>query len=160
MSTQRQISPEAQSMSDKMLKMITIDGKTGDGKADEDLYVKLLPEDLSQLTMERCNNHNTAFVAAGLNAFSTLSLDAMVKHKNLDHTTLNIKMLANNEIDYSAVRSQDYHNPKSPGDTVTKTLVTKVKLTAAPTIDTGDFSKIKKNMAEMAMEANLAPIKK
>jgi hypothetical protein len=114
------LNPTVQKISDNMIKSINIDSASGNGDTTTDVYADNIPETLTPEIVKEVNSFNDNFVAASHHAFGILSIDALTANKDLDRTTLNLKMSGRDSLSLTFDRKREYKNNLSGGEKIVK----------------------------------------
>lgn len=120
-------------LTEKIMQALTLDEKTGVGIPADKLYESVLPAELPMETVLAVQNHNASFVAGSVEAFGTLSVNAMASNKSLDKTTVEIPMAGKDSVGINVDRTKTYANNLGDGKPVVKHGV----VTATYTVDGG-----------------------
>lgn len=96
-------------------KGMKLDKTSGVVTADEDLYKKSLPSELSMDTVKAVSDYNTKFVAAGAFAFGNIAIDAMKGNKKLERVTGEVSLGHRDVANYTLDRHRTFTNHLTGG---------------------------------------------
>lgn len=97
-------------LAETIKKGLSIDGKTGQGLASEDLFNSTLPEGLTPEIAKALDDHTTNFIAGGTLAFGQLAVQAMQENKKLETAQIEIPMIGRNAMAVNVERQQEFVN--------------------------------------------------
>lgn len=120
----------------------------GAGMLPENIYEKLLPEDISLDTVKRVQTHNLDFADAVSLATGVKGTSHLKDHPELDSVSVKIKM-GNDSVATDFQRSVERRNPGT-GETFQKPGVLSTKYTTGIGSSRGNYKKIQEHVSEYA----------
>jgi hypothetical protein len=133
---------------------LSIDGKTGQGLATEDLFNSTLPEGLTPEIAKALDNHTTNFIAGGTLAFGELAVEAMKGNKKLEAAQIEIPMVGRNAMSVSVERQQEFVNHMSEDkEKVTKFGLVKTSVDIRGAKNAGELKKARSIISDLATAA-------
>lgn len=149
------VKQEVLDLSKKIAEGLTLDKKTGQGEAADDIYTANLPEGLAVETVKAVSDYNTTFVAAGTHAFGNLAIEAMKSTKGLSEANVQIKMFGKDTLGVSVQRTKEYKNPlakEGESGTITKHGVISTTYDVVAGANRGQLKVVRNEMASVAAE--------
>jgi hypothetical protein len=141
-------------MAKKIEEASSVDKNTGIVQTEDNVYEKLLPEDLTIETVNAVTNHNANFIAAGSYAIGNMAVAAMSKKKDLDQVTGLVKMGGSDTLNVNVERRKEYTTKlKGEPQTTVKFGVVTASYDVTGSHNSGQLKKVRTAIAEMAMEA-------
>jgi hypothetical protein len=116
-----------------------------------DVYKQNLPAGLTIDLVQKVNDYDAEFVAAGAHAFGSIAINAMAEDKSLKHVTGELKTVDKNKASYSIERSKEYVNHLQGGEKTTKLGVTTVNYEIKPGKNSGQLKAVRNELAELAL---------
>lgn len=139
-------------MADTILAQLSADNNLGVVTSPDNMYEKVLPEDLSIETVNRVSDHNTNFVAASTRAFGQMAQSMMTDNRKLDTVIGAFSMGANDNLSLHYNRSKDYPVPGQE-EKSTKYGVVNIAYEVKAGKNGGELKKVRAELAELAMKA-------
>jgi hypothetical protein len=145
---------EVVNLSAKIEAAIMIDTDAGIIKEKEPgkVYEQNLPDGLTLDLVEKINNYDTVFVAAGAHAYGNMAIKAMAENKGLKQVTGELKTIDKNKASYSVERSKEYVNHLQGGEKTTKYGVTTTSYEIKAGKNSGQLKTVKNELAELALK--------
>jgi hypothetical protein len=152
------IKPEITDLEKKISEAMKMDIKDNVGicTVEDGLYVKMLPEGITEDHVRTIQKYNSQLAAASLLAVGNVAVPAMREHSNLNKVSLEFPTVDKDHIDVNfdrsrQVPSRDENNV--PNGTKTKYGSAQVSYSMYGTSSHGQLLAVKKMLAEQAMEA-------
>ena len=139
-------------MSEVIMGGLTADSNLGVVNAQEGIFEKTLPQDLTMAVVNQVANHNTTFVAAATHAFGTMAMNAMKDNSKLDTVIGTVNMGGDDTLGMHYTRSKEMHVP-GKDEKITKYGVTTVDYTVKAGKNGGELKKVRAELNELAMAA-------
>jgi hypothetical protein len=146
------INERVNSLSEKLVKGIDFDKKTGVGTADNTVYAGNLPEGVNMEQVNAISEYDADFVAAGQKAIGELGIKAMTSDKKLDVVSAVIKMSDHKEMSTVFSRSKEYNAGPGSDEKIVKFGVPTTKFTISANND-GQIKGVKDFLNEAAKAA-------
>ena len=132
---------EAVSLSDNVIK------EKDAGK----VYEENLPAGLTIDLVQKINEYDAEFVAAGAHAFGSIAINAMAENKNIKEITGELKTIDKNKASYSIERSKEYTNHLQGGEKTVKYGVVTTSYEIRAGKNSGQLKAVKNELAELAL---------
>ena len=145
------ISPEVKAMADAIKKEIKIEG--GTAVVPSDLYVKTLPEGLSEEQVKAVQKHNSNFYPAATLAVGDLSIPVFKKDKALESVSGEFKMIGRDHFDVTINRSRESRNPSNGEVSTTYGAVSATLATHGAKVSRGQMNEVKQHLQKAALAA-------
>lgn len=114
------LKPAVTELAARIKKEIKIDPKSGIGTIDKDFYATTLPDGITVPLIEKLQDHNTIFAAAGALAFGEASETILKKNKDLPSTELEISTVHKDGFELKYDRSRSVPSRNADGTTGTR----------------------------------------
>jgi hypothetical protein len=114
-----QIKETTTELAKSLKKGIEIDPKTGAATIAKDLYIKHLPDGLTEETYKQLSDYNTQFTAAATLAAGQSALDHGKKLK-ADKIEFSFPMVGKDSLDLVWHKRRETHNPQDPDQKIVK----------------------------------------
>ena len=147
------ISPEVAALSKAIIGELNVksDGVTDVAKG---IYVKTLPEGLTEDTVKAVSAHNGHFIAATAHAVGHLALAAMAKDKKMDTVTAHVPTIGHDYVDVAVHRQKSFVNPQDVANPIVKSGVLDVKYHVQGGVaKAGQLKHVRAALAEEAAKA-------
>lgn len=144
------IKPEIRDLAARIKDNIAIEGNTA--SVDKDLFVRLLPEGVTEDMVKRYQEHTTQVIAATSLALGQAAIPAMKKHKDLDNLTLNMPLVGKDNLQVNFKRQDEVGAPGAAEKT-TKFGVVSAKMQIYGTKTRGEFAKVREELSQDATDA-------
>ena len=145
------IKPEVLELSKKLKAGITI-AKDGNASVEEGLFVKNLPEGITEEQLKQIQTHTGLFIAAAGHAFGGEAIDVMKKNAELQQVSVSIPTVGKDSIDLTFQRERAVPNAGGEG-TTTKYGSLSAKVNTYSAGSRGQFLKVKQDLSERAQSA-------
>jgi hypothetical protein len=151
--TEADLKPEVVELAGKIGKEITL-SNDGVATVPDDLYVRNMPEGVTEESVRAHQKYDTQFVAASALAFGEAANKVAKKHKDLAESSLTVKTVGRDNIEVNWQRENTRPNPQVKGETITTFGRTTVAINQfADRGSSGDLSKVRKIIANRAKES-------
>ena len=128
--------------------------KDGTTNVADGLYVKTLPEGLTEDTVKAVSKHNGNFIAATAHAIGHLALDAMSKDKKLETVSAHVPTIGHDYVDVAVHRQKSFVNPQDTANPIVKNGVLDVKYHVQSGVaKAGQLKHVRAALAEEAAKA-------
>lgn len=149
------ITPEVQTLSDKLAKAIKIEVKDGAAKTtvEADQYLANLPEGLTEAQIKLKQNYDGQFFAAASKAFGEAAIPVLKKHKDIDQISAAFPLYGKDAFSVSMDRSKTYPNPAGGEPSTTYGVLSAKLETQAARANRGLIKHIREELSESALKA-------
>lgn len=149
-----EVKPEIATLAAAIKTDISIDGKEGTSKVEENIFLKNAPEGLTLETFDAVRNYRTNFVAAGALAVGELAVSAMAGHKKLEQVSVDVALDGKDAVHYTVDRKKvtvdQIHNK---GAEIVKYGVVTTGLTMQAGKNTGQLKVARAQIGALALAA-------
>lgn len=115
------------------------------------VYEENLPAGVTVDLVQKVNDYDAEFVAAGAHAFGSIAINAMAENKNLKEVTGELKTVDKNKASYSIERSKEYTNHLQGGEKTVKYGVVTTSYEIRAGKNSGQLKAVKNELAELAL---------
>lgn len=130
---------------------VTIDNGAIKEKDAGKVYEENLPSGLTVDLVQKVNDYDAKFVAAGAHAFGSIAINAMAEDKNLKTVTGELKTVDKNKASYSIERSKEYVNHLQGGERTVKYGVVTTSYEIRAGKNSGQLKAVKNELAKLAL---------
>jgi hypothetical protein len=145
------ISAEVKAIADAIKKEIKIEG--GTVIVPSDVYVKTLPEGLSEDQVKAVQKHNSNFFPAATLAVGDLAIPLFKKDKTLEQVSGEFKMVGRDHFDVTINRSRESRNPSNNQISTTYGAISATMVTHGAKASRGQMNEVKQHLQEAALKA-------
>lgn len=147
------LKPEVVDLASKIKAGIKLDGKTGIGAEEGNLYEANLPESITPEIVKTISDFNSTFVAAGAFAFGELAVDAMKGNKDLERASVDIAMGGKDTLSLNVDRRKTFPNHLGGGGETEKFGIVSASYEVIAGKNAGQLKKARTLIGEIALDS-------
>jgi hypothetical protein len=145
------VKKEITDLADKLGSSIKVQ-KDGTTEVSGNPYVEHLPDGLTEETVTKVQDYNTAFIAGSGLAFGKAAVASMVSNKKMEEATATFNMIGKDAVTHTVQRERETRNPKDGSTGVKLGAMTTVHEVHGSSQKVGQLGAVRTQIGQLATE--------